>query len=234
MWETVLAIIASFGGAATIIAVVVKFASDKIADRILQKSQFKYDKKLQDFTAKYDKELQEVTAQYTQKSQELQSKLDKSVHVSLSQYDKEIAIFEDIWEKLTECVIYTNSLYPAFENIPSKSEDLEQYQYEKYKKYAYAYNCFFGKIVKNAPFIDEKFYNDFITLRDKCKKIGAKFYHHEIEKKNNLSYFHVKDEPISMIERKQVIELSTEIDVLQQEIMKEMRKYLVELQVIKL
>lgn len=44
IWQTVLAIIGSIGGAGVIICAIIKFASDKIADRLSAKYQLQLDK----------------------------------------------------------------------------------------------------------------------------------------------------------------------------------------------
>lgn len=56
IWQTVLAIIGSVGGAGAIIVAVVKFASNIIAERLSQKYETKISKELESYKAVLDNE----------------------------------------------------------------------------------------------------------------------------------------------------------------------------------
>ncbi|MBU5427180.1 hypothetical protein KQI41_12210 [Tissierella pigra] len=52
--------------------------------------------------------------------------IDKSVYVTKLQCDKEFSIDLEIWEKFTECVMSTKSLYPNWENTSVHEKEREK------------------------------------------------------------------------------------------------------------
>ncbi|MEG2014069.1 MAG: hypothetical protein RR063_12875, partial [Anaerovoracaceae bacterium] len=80
VWQTVFAIIGSVGGAGVIIAAVVKFSSDKIAERLSAKYQLKLDKELEAF----------------------KGRLDRKNYVSRVRFDAEFAIYRELSQVFSE------------------------------------------------------------------------------------------------------------------------------------
>ena len=62
LWQTVLAIIGSVGGAGAIIAATVKFSADFIANKLSQKYEFKLNKELEEYKASLDRLYSATTA----------------------------------------------------------------------------------------------------------------------------------------------------------------------------
>ena len=57
LWQTVLGIIASVGGASVLIWAVVKFSANRLADLLSQKYQAKLDQELETFKGEMEKQL---------------------------------------------------------------------------------------------------------------------------------------------------------------------------------
>lgn len=89
IWQTVLSIIVSVGGAGFIISAVVKFSADKIALRLEAKYQLKLDKELEIF----------------------KSKLDNSNLISRALFEKEFAIYQDLIYKLYDAFPHLQIAY---------------------------------------------------------------------------------------------------------------------------
>lgn len=103
IWQTVLAIIGSIGGAAVIIGAVIKFASDKIAERLSAKYQLKLNKELEGY----------------------KSKLDNGNYISRAMFEKEFSIYQDLIEKFYEAYPHmeiVNGISNSGKRIIKKSE----------------------------------------------------------------------------------------------------------------
>lgn len=148
LWQTVLAIISSIGGAGVIICVVVKFTSDKIADRLSARYQLKLDKELASF----------------------KQGLDRKNYVSKVRFDAEFALYRELTVACRNMVNDVYFVYPTFANIPANEDDRKKYEQEVYDKAIKSYGEFNKLLSSNAPFIPKSFYNSFLEISKLCKQ----------------------------------------------------------------
>lgn len=147
LWQTVLAIIGSVGGAGIIISFVVKFASEIIADKLSQRYELRLNKELEKY----------------------KSRLDKKTHVSRARFDMEFSIYSKLSEAFYTLVSETYWLFPnGVEHIPFGEEDYQNYLLERTQHSNEAISKA-GKVLgANAPFIPAEFYESFNKLRELC------------------------------------------------------------------
>ena len=101
VWKIALTVVASFGGIAGIIAVVIKFCANQITDRL---------------NAKYEASLKKELERY-------KSSLSKSEHVSKERFDREFTMYQELSEKHmtvvydmgTAVLITRGAKYPGYE-----------------------------------------------------------------------------------------------------------------------
>ena len=210
------AIVASVGTSAGIIFGLSNWLGKVWASRILENEKKNHNLEIEGYKSRLNKEINI-----------LNSTIDKSLHVTKLQYDKEFSIYLEIWEKLSNCVISTNNLFPLYENIPSDEKELEKFHKEKFKNFADAYNEFSNTIIKYSPFYEEEFYKLFVNLRNICSAQGSMFNTYNFEVKYNLTYASARDTKMSSEERNNAYNKNPKrISELQNELQKEIREHL--------
>lgn len=147
LWQTVLAIIGSVGGAGVIISFVVKFTSDIIADKLSQRYELKLNKELEKY----------------------KSRLDKKTYISRIRFDMELSIYSKLSEAFYTLVNATYWLFPkGIEHIPFDKEDYQSYLSERMQKANEAISETGKTLGANAPFIPVEFYKSFNEIRNLC------------------------------------------------------------------
>lgn len=112
LWQTVLAIIGSVGGAGVVIAGIVKLTSNVIADKLSQKYELKLNKELEEYKAA----------------------LDKKTYISRARFDMEFAIYGKLSEKFLSMVEATYSLFPSgLDHLPLNEEEKKKVCIERYE-----------------------------------------------------------------------------------------------------
>lgn len=213
------AVILSLGGGSAIVWGLSSWLGKVWANRILESEKVKYSKQIEEYKAELEKSISRINAEQ-----------DKRLYISKTQYDNEYKIYQNIWEKLNNCVLTTIALYPGgIENVPVDEKEKEEYQMEKHKKYVQAYNEFSKAIQDNAPFYTKKFYGSFVAIRNDCSSIGDLFFHYEWDIKYNLSYTLCRDEKMTSEERREMMETRKRIVANKEVLQDEIREYLLSL-----
>ncbi len=145
-WQTASAVIVSFGGAAIIIAGIVKWSADRIAEQIIKKKDF----------------------EFSQKLEALKSSLEKKNYISKTRFDLEIEIYRELSETTLLMVLDNNVLFQHFEILPKDEEKRREQRHKDFCKASESYNSAVNSILKNAPFIPEKMYKIFDDIRKLC------------------------------------------------------------------
>lgn len=147
VWQTVLAIIGSVGGAGAIIVAVVKFASNIIAERLSQKYEIKVSKELESYKAV----------------------LDKKTYISRTKFDVEFQIYRELSEKVLTMIDSVYLLFPSgIDHIPPDADRQNDLYWQRYHNAGEAINAAQKAITANAAFISADFYNKFEELRRLC------------------------------------------------------------------
>lgn len=147
IWQTVLAIIGSVGGAGAIIVAVVKFASNIIAERLSQKYEIKISKELESYKAV----------------------LDKKTYISRTKFDVEFQIYRELSEKGLTMIESVYWLFPSgIDYLPQDVDKRKDLYLQRYHNAGEAINAAQKEITANAPFISANFYNKFEELRRLC------------------------------------------------------------------
>lgn len=221
IFETVSAVLLSLGGGGALVVGLSSWLGKVWANRILEDEKFLHQKELEHYKSEMVKRLNSLNVNN-----------EKALYISKSQYDMEFNIYKDIWAKLFDVIASTKSLYPIYENVPTSQEKRKEYDDIKYKRFIDTYNDYIKTINYYAPFYRDDFYNDFIEIRDLCIEIGSIFKTYTYDVHNNETFKLVRDSKITSEERKKVyIEIPKKIDLKEKEIRKNIREYLLSLQI---
>lgn len=147
IWQTVLAIIGSIGGAGAIISAVVKFSSNQIADALSKKYELKLNKELESYKAG----------------------LDKKTYISRTRFDMEFAIYGKLSEAFLSMRDAVYWLFPSgIDHLPLEEDAQKTVFLDRYNKSGEAIEKAQTVLGANAPFIPAEFYNDFEEIRKMC------------------------------------------------------------------
>lgn len=150
-WDTVLkivlSIVGSVGGAGAIIAFVVKFSANLIADKLKKKYELETTKKLEEY----------------------KSKLENKNYISKTRFDTEFSIYRTLSVAFFDMVKNISVMIPeGYTQVPADPKVKKEYD----KK---VYNLALTAVVKaqdtlngNAPFISEDMYNEYSAILKLC------------------------------------------------------------------
>lgn len=147
IWEIVLAVIAGLGGIGVVFGAVVYFTSNFIAERL----QKKYDLKLNEEFEKY------------------KANIDNKIYISKTKFDAEFNIYRSLskaffdMEKKFTILIPVGVVYLPADHEAQRKLDEENYLAAK-KSLVIAQD----ELNSNAPFIPERFYNEYESIRKMC------------------------------------------------------------------
>lgn len=203
IWQTVSAIIVSFGGAGVIVVAIVKFTADNLAERLAKR---------------YEHQLTLDREQY-------KKQLEKKNYISKVKFDSEFAIYREISEATMDMVFKNGVLINFIEILPEDIDEKKKLFHKRSFEATDAYNEANRCLIRNAPFIPEKIFKQFSSLRDKCllQLIDYKTYYLDDDWEQNRHK--LSDKYLKATERTKII--SDELDVL----MEELRMYLNKLDV---
>lgn len=212
---TAAAILASLGGGSFIVLGLSSWLGKVWANRILENEKAAHQEEIDEYKSKLQVELDRLNA--------IQ---DKALYISKNQYDNEYRIYQDIWHKLYKCTTATIRLYPGYEAVPVDEDERQKYMEEKYANYVSCFNEFNNSIEENTPFYKAEFYVLFSNLRNCCREMGTIFKYENIKKIYNLSFGAVRNEPMSIEDRKRTLELRKEIVEKREQLSAGIREYL--------
>lgn len=219
IFATAGAVVVSLGGGGAIVVGISSWLGKVWANRILENQKAEHQKEIEGYKSELQKELERLNA--------IQ---DKALYISKVQYDNEYRIYQEIWQKLHKCTVASVRLYPGYEEMPIDKEEREKYQEEKYRNFVDHYNGFTAAIEEYAPFYRDDFYTAFAELRQACHEMGDIFKQEEFDKKYNATFAALRDEPMSIEDRRRTMELRKEISTKKEQLAKEIREYLRSLQ----
>lgn len=205
IWQTVLAIIGSVGGAGVIIGFVVKFASDVIADKLSQKYELKLNKELEKYKAS----------------------LDKRTHISRARFDMEFSIYGKLSEAFLSMEQATYWLFPdGLDRVPLDEENREKVYTERYEKASEAIVNAEKTLGANAPFIPSEIYRSFDEIRMLCtRQYNMYTWCGPLAKQRNHSEVFLKQETECWERTKEIMEKK-------ERLMNRLREYLENLDVV--
>ena len=157
LWQTVLGIIASVGGASVLIGAVVKFSANRLADLLSQKYQAKLDQELETFKGELDKQMESFRV-----------KADKTRYVSKVRFDTEFTLCRELMAAAHNMVNYAYLVYPMHAKYPADPMMAKKYKeeiWENAKKFSDEFTLL---VQRNAPFISKNVYSAFMELHSLC------------------------------------------------------------------
>lgn len=232
-WSYLSVSLISGGTGATVIFGLSKWLGGVWSNRILEGERQKNRKELETIKMEFQKEIEDLKHNFQIEINKLNSINETATYITKAQYDKEFLIYQELWEELHKCIIYTKNLYPISENVPVGEEELEKYNRKKHSDFVEAFNNYSMTIDKYAPFYKEDFYNEFVKIRNDCSEMEVIFREYKFERKYNLTFAFTRNETITSDEKKKVyIEIPKKLDENEKKLRKEIRNYLLELKVI--
>lgn len=203
IWKLVLAVVAGLGGIGVVFGAVIYFTSNFIAER-LQK--------------KYDLKLNEELERY-------KANIDNKIYISKTKFDAEFDIYRRLSKAFFDLVKNISILIPAgVVYLPADPEKQRQLDNENYLAAKKSYIIAQVELISNAPFIPERFYNEYKNIQKMCKEQLDEF---DLRSIPSLSTQEEK-ETISKDARK----ITTDINVKFKNLNNEIREYLNSLDVI--
>ena len=155
VWETVLAILASFGGAGVIILGVGKWLANLAAERILKKTEF----------------------EFSQKLEALKSNLERKNYISKTRFDLEIEVYRQLSEATILMVMSNSDLFPyVLKNVQPEIDLGKELKQKNHESAVDNYNAANLAITRNAPFIPQEIYDDFDEIRKACRSQISFFF----------------------------------------------------------
>lgn len=201
--KIVLAVLASFGGISGIFYLVVKKSSEIIAERLKKK---------------YDLKLNEELERY-------KANIDNKIYISKTKFDAEFDIYRRLSKVFFDLVKNISILIPVgVVYLPVDQEKQRQLDNENYLAAKKSYIIAQVELISNAPFIPERFYNEYKNIQKLCKEQLDEF---DLRSIPSLSTQEEK-ETISKNARK----ITTDINVKFKNLNNEIREYLNSLDVI--
>ncbi|MCE5221789.1 MAG: hypothetical protein LLF98_11165 [Clostridium sp.] len=220
-FEIASAVLISLGGGGAIVFALSSWLGKVWANRILEKEKKTYQLEIESYKSQLSISLNKIN-----------SINERTLHISKVQYDKEFDIYQDIWEKLHDCIVATLNLYPTFENVPINDDKKEELAEKKYHDYAEKYNLYSRTIDRYAPFYRDDLYQSFVLIRNSCSKMGVIFKRYNFDIKYSLSYALVKNKEMSPEEGEEVyIRIPKELADKRNELQTKIHEYLKKLQV---
>lgn len=202
VWKIALTVVASFGGIAGIIAIVIKFCANQITDRLNAK-----------FEASLNKELEKY-----------KSSLSKSEHVSKERFDREFTMYQELSEKHMTMVydmgaavmITRGAKYPGYEktsdfvHLAAKHLDEAEMMNKRY-----------------APFISKEIYENYKELGIQAYSILSLLDLWDMFDKQMTPVINYNNQPYSKARTKEEIEdRQKTLSKLSDDILDKLRDYL--------
>lgn len=155
-FQIVVTAIVSFGGAGAIISAVIKFTSNRIADRLQKRYELKLSKELENFKSKLSKE-----------QEYFKSKLGQRSYVSQTRFDAEFKIYRELSGAVVTMVKEIERLFPIVTRDLDNNQKALEERYGIAREKVVVFECV---LATNAPFISEEVYKFFRALEEKCKE----------------------------------------------------------------
>ncbi|WP_394027418.1 hypothetical protein [Desulfovibrio falkowii] len=148
VWEVVLAIFASVGGAGAVIIALSKWLANLTAEKMLKKTEF----------------------EFSQKLEALKSSLEKRNYISKTRFDLEIEVYRQLSEAVVTMVTDNSALFPSGAVREPKDEAARNEFYrENYLRAIQSHNTANTAINRNTPFIPEALHKKFVDIADKSR-----------------------------------------------------------------
>lgn len=182
LWGFVLALVGGLGGGAVVVAIIVKFTSEKIADRLQAKYQLKLDKEIEVCKT----ELEKVIEDY-------RTELSTKQHISVKRFDAEFEIYQKLtktfFDAVRDCgiMIPVGLTYVPADEAEQKKADAEHYN--SALKSAIMAQDYLNSIV---PFIREDLYEGYKEIL-RLMRLQINAYESRCSKLNSLRYKEKKD-----------------------------------------
>lgn len=151
VWDVVLAFLASIGGASVIIIAVVKFTSERMADRLQAKYQLKLDKEMETYKADLEKILEQTRTQ-----------LGTKQHISVKRFDAEFEIYQKLSFYFSTAVKDCAIMIPrGFHHSPANRDDQLKQDEEHSKTANLSVVDAQNYLLSVIPFIPDDFYKEY-------------------------------------------------------------------------
>jgi len=221
VWEVASAILLSIGGGGALVLGLSSWLGKVWANRILQNEKSQHQIEIENFKNELQKELEW-----------LKGNQEKALYVTKLQYDNEYRIYQELWEVMHVC-IKRAKLLCTISNVESDLDpSYRRKQFlSRYGSFQIALESYDELIDKYSPFYTNEFYNKFLEIQKKCKKLayvnlqlGKRLRSKESsdQKSNTMSGMDLEE----LI----MITLPNEIDEIRNELQSEIRNYLMSLQ----
>ncbi len=149
LWETISGIIISVGGAGVIIAFVVKFAAEHLANRISEKYKHDFDVKIE----------------------QIKSDLENRNHSYQAKFDKEFQIYGKLYSAFFCMKNSVCWLFPlSFDYPPSDKKAKEKFYNNRFNKAYIDMTAASKALGENSIFIPDNIYSLFIEILELCTK----------------------------------------------------------------
>lgn len=161
--------------------------------------------------------LQKNQSQIQNELEILKTRLDTKKYISNMQYQKEFDIYLELFDKVTNLVIYTNSLMPLVDSKPSVQEEADKMYQERYERFNNSLNEIKFIRSRYSPFYMKIVNQKILQMIGLCENQGYDF----------REVFLGEDQQFKQdLRREMYIDNPKKIKQLQEEVEEEVREYL--------
>lgn len=148
-WEIVGGVIVSFGGVAGLVALILKFAGNMIAERLSKKYELKLNEALEN----------------------QKSNLERKNYISKTRFDAEFQIYRELSKSFFDMTKEIGTMIPiGLVKVPSDKEAKEKYENDIYKNASNNVINAQDVLNQNAPFISKDFYEKYNEILQLCRQ----------------------------------------------------------------
>ena len=151
-WRVALAVLASFGGGALIVASLSSWLGKVWADRLMQRDR-----------AKHAEELEKLRSRLEESQRLLQGEIEKTLFVSKTHFETEFKILREVWGRVSEARSAISLMRP-WTGYPSVKSEKEAYFSESLERFLGTLDSLRISVDNNSPFYAEEIFVAFDKL----------------------------------------------------------------------
>lgn len=154
VWRITAGVIASVGGIGAVFSLVVKFASNIIAEQLSNKYELKMNMELEKY----------------------KSSLDNKIYMSKTKFDTEFKIYRELTKSFFETVKVISAMIPyGLSTVPANEDAKKEYEEKIYTDAKNAAIVAQDVLNSNAPFISKDFFDKYSDILELCRRQFSAF-----------------------------------------------------------
>lgn len=165
----ILSIVASFGGGTVVAGIIIRFFSNRIADRIGKRYEAELTKSIEKYKFELSKEVEAYKAELNKEYAAITTSLGKKQYISEKRFDMEFEIFQRLSLAYAEMVRDISTMIPAgIAYYPQDHEEKLRVQEKQYKEAVRSVKKAQDALFSLEAFIPKEFVDEYQKIRSEC------------------------------------------------------------------